>query len=178
MNRALVFPAIGCALAFTGPFALLHRAAGEADASRDPAPQAATDPAPAPDDVRPTLEALAADFVRPWQEYQQAPASRYSRVIVRPVPSITAAVDVAATDVALPGNLLLVTIHVTIIGVSTTSTPCIIDRETKDVRLFAGGHWQRPEDWLKTAPNPRTFRASGEQPTPQQSPAPPADPAP
>jgi hypothetical protein len=159
MNRALFFPAIGCALAYGGTFALLHRAAGEGGPPPAAAPQPAVEPAPVADEVRTTLEAVAADYVRPWQEYRQAAASPFSRAIVRPVPSITTTVDIAAADVALPGNLLLATIHVTLIGVSTTSTPCIIDRETKAVRLFAGGRWLTTEDWLKTAPHPRNFRA-------------------
>lgn len=178
MNRALVIPAVGSALAFSGLFAIFHRAAAEGEATRDAAPQAITELDAVPDDVRATLQALASDYVRPWQEYRQAAVSPYSRAIVRPVPSITATVDVAAAEVGLPGNLLLATVHVTIIGVATTSTPCIIDRATKDVRLFAAGRWQRPEEWLKTAPSPRTFRAPAEQPSPPSRADQPADLAP
>lgn len=176
MNRALVIPALGCAVAFTGLFAILHRAAAEDEALRDATLQVDAEAAPA--DVRATLEALAEEFVLPWQEYREAEAAPFSRAIPRAVPSITAAVEMTAGDMGLPGNLVLAAIRVTIIGVSTTSTPCIIDRETKETRLFAAGRWQRPEDWLKTAPHPRTFRAPREQSTPQQPPAPPDEPAP
>lgn len=176
MNRALVIPALGCALACTGLFAVLHHAAAEGQAQRDAASQATAAAAPA--DVRATLEALAADYVSPWREYQQAEASPFSRAIVRAVSSITAAVEIAAADATVPGPLVLATIHVTIIGVSTTSTPCVIDRETKEVRLFAAGRWQRPDDWLKTAPHPRTFKAPAGQPDPRQPPAPEGEPAP
>lgn len=176
MNRALVIPAVGCALACTGLFALLHRAAAEGEAPRDSAPQATAAAAPA--DVGATLAALAAEYVRPWRRYQQAAASTFSRVTPRSVPSITTAVEIAAGDPALPVPLVLATIHVTIIGVSTTSTPCIIDPETKEMRLFVAGRWQQPDDWLKTAPHPRAFKAPGEQADPRQPLAPAAEPAP
>ena len=177
MNRALVIPALGCALTFTGLFALLHRAPASGEAPPQATPQAPAEAATT--DVRATLESLAAEFVRPWQAYRQAPSSRFARTIVtREVPSITAAVEIAAGDAALPGTPVLASIHVTIIGVSTTSTPCIIDAETKEVRLFAAGRWQRPEDWMKTAPNPRTFKAPAGQSSPQQPADQPADAAP
>ncbi len=162
MNRALFVPAVGCGLAFGATLALLHHAMAAGEAARDAGHPPAAETEPAPDVVRTTLEPLAAEYVRPWREYRQAAAPPWSRVVIRPVPSITTRVEVADEEMALPGSVLPATIHVTIIGVSTTSTPCIVDRETKEVRVFAGGRWQRPEDWLKTAPNPLAFRASSD----------------
>lgn len=155
MNRALVIPAVGCVMVFAGMFAMLHRAAGESGPKADVAPPAAYERGREPEAK---LKALAADYIRPWQEYQRSPARLYSRVAPRPVPSIGAEVELVTTDVAPSGAPLLATIHVSI-GDQKSSTPCIIDRDTKEIRLFAQGKWQKVEDWMKTAPNPRTYVA-------------------
>jgi hypothetical protein len=157
MNRALVIPAVGCVMVFAGTFAMLHRAAGETGRKGE------TPPAPARENAAITepeakLKAIAADYVKPWQDYQKSPARLYSRIAPRPVPSIEAEVELVTTDVAPMGAPLLATIHVKI-GDQKSSTPCLIDRDTKEIRLFAQGKWQKVEDWMKSAPNPRTYVA-------------------
>lgn len=158
MNRALVIPAVGCLLVFAGTFVMMHHAAGESGRKGEtPAPMPARENA-APTEPEAKLKALAADYVRPWQEYQKSPARLYSRIAPRPVPSIEAEVELVTTDVAPMGAPLLATIHVKI-GDQKSSTPCLIDRDTKEIRLFANGKWQKTDDWLKSAPNPRTYVA-------------------
>jgi hypothetical protein len=155
MNRALVIPAVGCALVFAGMFAMLHRASGESGAKEQGAPPPARENA-APTEPEAKLKALAAEYVRPWKDYQNSPGRLYSRMAPRPVPSIEAEVELVTTDVAPVGAPLLATIHVKI-GDQKSSTPVIIDRDTKEIRLFAQGKWQKSEDWMKSAPNPRTY---------------------
>jgi hypothetical protein len=155
MNRALVIPAVGCVLVFAGTFAMLHRAAGETGPKADVAPPAVYERGREPETK---LKTLAAEYVRPWQEYQRSPARLYSRVAPRPVPSIGAEVELVTTDAAPGGSVLLATIHVSI-GDQKTSTPVIVDRDTKEVRVFSQGKWQNTYDWLKTAPNPRSYDA-------------------
>jgi hypothetical protein len=50
-------------------------------------------------------------------------------------------------------SFLVATIDVRI-GSQSEQTPCVVDRITKQVRLFADGQWLTAEEWLKKAPLP------------------------
>lgn len=98
------------------------------------------------------LEAAAASYTKPWQDYANSPHHMMSRVAPRPIPSLNTRIEWASSSEA--DGLLLATIRITK-GLETTAAPCVIDCEKKQVRIFANDQWLSAEDWVKNAPQPR-----------------------
>ncbi len=101
------------------------------------------------------LESITASYTKPWQDYAESPHHMMSRVAPRPVPSLHTRIEWASSSE--PDNkLMLATIRISK-GLETTAAPCVIDRETKQVRIFANDQWQTADEWVKTAPKPNRF---------------------
>jgi len=176
MNRSLVFPAGCCLFAFTALLAALHGAKGrEASAKtalfgaawhradRNPAPSTracSTLPNPhtngtllSSEEAKQVLTTLAGEYVRPWQEWEASPHRLYSRAAPRPLPPIYATVEMSPHAIGPSDALLVATIAISSEGQSEP-VPCVVDRITKQVRLYAEGQWLTDDEWLKTAPRP------------------------
>ena len=168
MNRSLVIPAVGCLFAFAALLAILHGAAGREAAaepvSLDHSPRSlAASKARLANDSRnellSTTEAeqrlatLAGEYLRPWRQWETSPRHLYSRVAPRPIPSISAEVAMSPGETGESGSFLLATIAVRT-GAQSQPIPCVVDRATKQVRLFSAGQWLSEAEWLKQAPSP------------------------
>jgi hypothetical protein len=168
MNRSLTVPAVCCLAAFAAVLAALHGATGRettrqtsqgreylAAASRT---ERATTPIAAQadllssDQAKQALTALTGQYVRPWRERQNSPYRMFSRAAPRPIPSISAEIQLADSG-SHSDKFLLASIVVTKANQSQP-TPCVVDRATGQVRLFAGGRWLAANEWLATAPMP------------------------
>jgi hypothetical protein len=119
------------------------------------------------------LTALADEYLDPWRQWASSPRRLYSRAAPRPIPSIDALVDVSPTDTGQGDNVVLATITIRTGSPSTLATtrgrpsettptqptslqrvPCIVDRTTGQVRLFAGDRWLTEGQWLQLSPLP------------------------
>jgi hypothetical protein len=96
------------------------------------------------------LQALTAQYLQPWRDWESSPHRLISRAAPRPVPSISEHIELAGSS-AQPAGCCLATITITI-GDQAEQTPCIVDRRSGEVRLFAGGKWLGEDEWLKQAP--------------------------
>jgi hypothetical protein len=177
MNLKLTLPALGSLAAFLGTMLVLNQSDGQQpdEATARAALTVSDTNLPGSDTLhtnsaqvapaklagrlnqtqaKTLLEGYTASYTKPWQDYAQSPHHYMSRVTPRPVPSLNTRIEWASsieTD-----NQLLATIRITK-GLETTSAPCVIDRTTKQVRIFANDQWQSAEDWVKTAPQPNRF---------------------
>jgi hypothetical protein len=172
MNRTLAIPAVCCLLAYFILLATLHSSSAKEAASRatsiraslaedyatlditarSPAAPAAAKLPLSVKGSEQMLTALANEYLRPWREFENSPTRLYSRAAPRPIPTISAevAVSTPSSDDAV---FLLVSIVVKK-GRRSESIPCVVDRQSKQARLFADGQWLSQEEWLKTAPLP------------------------
>jgi hypothetical protein len=172
MNRSLAIPAAGCCVAFVALLATLHVATGRETATdlarsrvasldREVAPVlppasfsasiAEGDQLLSPNDAQQLLAALSGEYLRPWRQWQTSPRRMYSRAAVRPVPSISAEIILSSSDEEDP--FLLATVAITT-GRRTDAVPAVVDRTTKQVRLFSDGQWLTQAEWIKKAPLP------------------------
>jgi hypothetical protein len=170
MNRSLMIPAGCCLCAFAGLMVAFHAAAGRESASqrqilataslsgdrRATTPPAADTMAAnslvTADEAEQLLTALADEYIRPWRKWQNSPHRLYSRAAPRPIPTITTEVAMSAVSTD-ESSFLLASIQVQR-GKQSQQVPCVIDRKTKEVRLFADSQWLGAQDWLKQAPLP------------------------
>jgi hypothetical protein len=179
MNRSLLVPAVCCAFGFVALLAILHQAAGReaatADArqtvrvarvTRDPELVASSYTRPAvpdlnrlqnspllsPQDAEAALTTLSGEYLRPWRKWETSPHRIYSRAMPRPIPSIAAEVALSPRTTEAD-SFLLATITIRT-GKQSQAVPCVVDRISKQVRLFADGQWLSEDEWLKTAPLP------------------------
>lgn len=162
MNRFLIHSAAGCLFAFAGLWAGLHGATGrEAAAKTAVAPPRAYevvsisrgDGIPSVNKVEQRLAALTGEYIRPWRQWESSPHRTYSRAMVREVPPIYATVELAAHSAGGTEGLVVATIAIRK-GVEVETVPCVVDRTTNQVRLFAGDNWLTEEQWLSLAPRP------------------------
>jgi hypothetical protein len=179
MNLKVTLPAIVSLAAFLGTMLVLNQSDGQQPqeaAARVATASAAIDtespsidassesPAPAGGARAPArwtqkqaktmLEATTASYTKPWQDYAQSPHHMMSRVAPRPIPALNTRIEWASSTPA--DGVLLATIRISK-GLETTSAPCVIDCEKKQVRIFANDQWLSAEDWVKTAPQPNRF---------------------
>jgi hypothetical protein len=158
MNRLLLIPAVGCLVAFGVAAASFYRAEGReqdteavaylAPKSRDLRDEGAL----APRDAEQKLQALAAQYLQPWRQWESSPHRLLSRVAPRPVPSISEQIQLVDSR-NQPAGCCLATITITI-GEQAEQTPCIVDCRSGEVHLFDGGKWLTEYEWLKQAPLP------------------------
>lgn len=170
MNRMLLIPAICCFSAFTVLLVILNAATAReaaAQAARRGGDAAispvAIDDAPTPSagaisksgsEPEQLLQKLSDEYLQPWRQWENSPHRLYSRVAPSPVPSISAEIAVSPQGGNQLKNVALATITIRK-GRTSDEVPCIVDRTTQRVHLFAAGKWLSSEEWLKTAPTPR-----------------------
>lgn len=170
MNRALWIPGVVCGVAFLGVMSLLSGARG-----RDAVKASRLGIAEAPTlaardnyvstgglfrdhDALTILRGLANEYLRPWREWEKSPYRMFSRVAPRPLPSMSAEVQLASGLAPKDADYALGTIAIRQ-EESTETIPCVVDRTTNRVQLFVGGHWLTEGDWLKSAPYAEFRRA-------------------
>jgi hypothetical protein len=168
MNRSLTIPAICSLAAFVGLLAVLHGApTNDPPASRSRSSTVAVHPVatsgiprePArsllsPDEAREQLTALTGEYLRPWKQWESSPRRLYSRVAPRPIPSLSAEVEMTASSTEPQESFVLAVITISRAREVEQRIPCLVDRTTSQIRLFADGQWLTSEDWLKRAPTP------------------------
>jgi len=168
MNRSFILPVFCAVLAFVALSVAFRGAIGRESVYNIPQSainesRTSTIPnAAAPIDLLTVADAekilgtLADEFTRPWRKVQSAPRLIYSRAAPRPIPTIESKIELAkggdARDMLV---LATITIHN---GEHPDAFPCVIDRSTKQVRLYAAGQWQTQSEWLATAPSPFGIR--------------------
>jgi hypothetical protein len=103
------------------------------------------------------LTALAGEYMRPWREWEASPHRMYSRVAPRPIPTIYASVEMSPGATGPRDSFLVGTIAV---GTEAPlqPAPCVVDRLTAQVRVFADGQWLDEEEWLRKAPTPKSMK--------------------
>lgn len=171
MNRWLSIPAGGCFVAFGVVYAALHGALGGDAAGnlRRPSPAAGAENARAPSALGPlaphdarlvsvtqaerALVSLRDAWLRPWRQWESSPHRLYSRAAPRPIPSISAQIELAAESLGESDGCLVGVISVRK-GTESFAVPCVFDRLTSRVRLFHDGRWLTDDEWLTTAPLP------------------------
>lgn len=175
MNRKITIPAIASLIAFLGTMLVLNYSGGQqpdesaarvalmTSATTSSAVSGASSESPKPvhsaarlnqKQAKALLETAAASYTKPWQDYAESPHHMLSRAMPRPIPSLRARIEWASSTEADP--LLLATIRISK-GLETTAAPCVIDRDSKQVRIFANDQWLTAEDWVKSAPRPTRF---------------------
>jgi hypothetical protein len=168
MNRSLTIPAVCCLVAFVGLLAALRGApTNDPPVSRSRSSTVAVhsvatsgiprEPAHtllSPDEARDRLTVLSGEYLRPWKQWEQSPRRLYSRIAPRPIPSLSAEVEMTASSTGSQESFVLAVIKVTRQGDEPQQIPCIVDRATSQVRLFAEGQWLTGEEWLMRAPTP------------------------
>jgi hypothetical protein len=176
MNRSLWIPAGACLAAFAGLLVVLHAVTGREKAadfrqtaalmprSRQASPAlrgeraipnalAAGETMLSIEESKQHLTALTGEYLRPWRQWESSPARLYSRIALRPVPTIFADVDVPS-DAAGPADSFLVATIALRKGDEVESVPCVVNRLNKQARLFANGRWLTEDEWLELAPVP------------------------
>jgi hypothetical protein len=176
MNLKLTIPAAVSLAAFVGTMLFLNQSDGQqpdgsaarvastsdaataSDANGAPAtaskPTLPTGPLN-PQQAKALLESYTAGYTKPWRDYAESPQHMMSRAMPRPIPSLYTRIEWASSSE--PDNkLMLATIRISK-GLETTAAPCVIDRETKQVRIFANDQWQTADEWVKNAPKPNRF---------------------
>jgi hypothetical protein len=118
-----------------------------------PARARANDPL-TPRSIEQRLNHLATEYLRPWRKWENSPHRLYSRVSPTPIPEIKAEIILVESTVNQNGGSLLAAIKVTTGGHSQLM-PCVVDRISQNVSVFADGRWLSEEEWLTTAPLPR-----------------------
>jgi hypothetical protein len=161
MNRMLAIPAGCCLVAYAVLFTNLQGAPAESAVSAAPSPAAVSPsgayvPSAAPllsrADAEKMLETLKDDYLRPYRTWEESPHRIMSRAAVRRVEPSSAHYVLATNQ---PGDHeLLATIVVKFGSRAPETFPCVIDRVTKGVGVFAGGQWTQADAWLKAAPAP------------------------
>lgn len=176
MNRSLVISA-GCSLfAFATLLALLYGAAGR-EIAAEPAKlgvrwpggdrgtllsprtdsESGAPPANAKmlsaEEAEEVLTTLTGEYLRPWRQWETSPRHFYSRAAPRPIPTIYAEIEISPDATGQSDSYLVATIAVST-GAQTQTVPCVINRITEQVRLFADGQWLTEDEWLKQAPLP------------------------
>ena len=177
MNRSLVIPAGCCLFAFAVLLATLHGAVSRG-AIAEPAQSSApggrgvrgaaaptlVDPESdasqangvlllSAEDGEQVLTSITGEYMRPWRQWEASPRRLYSRAAPRPIPTIAATVGMPPGAAGQGDSFLVATIDVRI-GSRSEQIPCVVDRVSKQVRLFADGQWLTEEEWLKKAPLP------------------------
>jgi hypothetical protein len=161
MNRALVIPAIGCALAFSALLAGFRATQTQALAV-SPTPSDTSAPIAAAsisasrmssDDAEQMLTALTGEYLRPWKRWENAREYNYSRASVGPVPTMESRVQLQPLASKQSDACLLATITLTA-GKQSQTVPCVVDRDSRRVSFFADGKWLTREEWVQQAPIP------------------------
>ncbi len=167
MNRSLMVPAAFCLIAFASLLAALRGApAAPRDMNRAAADAAITSAprADAPaitrrlaiEEAAEILTTLRGEYLRSWREWERSPHRLYSRAAPHPIPSISAEVTMSPGAAGESEGCLFATIDIQI-GSQSQRIPCVVDRSTKRVQLFALGQWLTADEWLKQAPQPQRF---------------------
>jgi len=177
MNRSLWIPAVCCCLAFTALLVVLHAVAGR----EKPAEQrhaaalptvgnpkvtdstlvhVATHGTPtAAESLRSVKEceqlltALSGEYLRPWRRLESSPSRFYSRAAPRPIPTISADVEIWLAALQPTDSFVVATISINK-GRQIESVPCVVNRLSGQAQLFAQGRWLDQDEWLKLAPLP------------------------
>lgn len=172
MNRSLLIPAGCCLVAFVALLAVLQGApapenAAEAARARRTDRKTVTvpvaysaSPAPSPrhnllsaEEAEQVLTTLAGEYVRPWRQRETSPRHLYSRAAPRPIPTISERIELAREATSQTDSYLVATIVIST-GATTQEVPCVVNRATKRVQLFANDEWLTEQEWLKQAPLP------------------------
>jgi|GEM_PF-2367647 hypothetical protein len=109
------------------------------------------------DEAEQVLTKLAGEYLRPWRQWETSPRHLYSRVAPRPIPTISAKIEISTGVTSQSDGFLVATIVVST-GARSEPVPCVVDRVTKQVRLFSEGQWLSEDVWLKKAPLPRSTK--------------------
>src|SRR5688572_26235327 len=164
MNRSLTIPAGCCLVAFAALLAAFHGSTGrkaaeageyltaESRVDRPTLPLPPQDRLLSSNEAQQMLTALAGEHLRPWQRWQTSPHRMFSRAAPRPVPSISAEIQLAQQG-SQSDSFLLASI-VVIKGNQSEPVPCVVDRASRHVLLFAGGQWLTADEWVRRAPLP------------------------
>jgi hypothetical protein len=182
MNRSLTIPAGCCLFAFAALLAALQGTVGRETAaesaplatpirrgdrektmpptvanSASKASQANGDLLLSNEEAEQVLTKLAGEYLRPWRQWETSPRHLYSRVAPRPIPTISAKIEMSTGVMSQSDGFLVATIVVST-GARSEPIPCVVDRVTKQVRLFSEGQWITEDAWLKKAPLPRSTK--------------------
>ncbi len=181
MNRSLWIPACFCVTGFAALTAAFHMAAGRENTAQAAERTAATNrgqptvatyaaaastlatsSTPARSDVEKHLSqteaeqmltTLAAEYLRPWREWEASPRRLFSRVAPRPIPAILAKVEMTPSPGDQHENFAMAAIVVRK-GEQTETYPCVVARGSQAVWVFADGKWLPSDNWLAAAPLP------------------------
>ncbi len=177
MNRYLVIPASCCVIAFAALLAAFHGAVGRETATgsthvgerarrgdlgtmpsklayvASKSPQANGNLRLSIDEAQVLLTTLTGEYLRPWRQRENSPRHLYSRAAPRPIPSISAKTELASSATGQTDSFLVATITIST-AARSQSVPCVVDRITKQVRLFNEGQWVTEDEWLTKAPLP------------------------
>ena len=172
MNRRLTIPAGCCIVAFGVVYAALH---GAVDADVNPSRQrvvsselanlSSVSSSAAQFDkfdrrllsvaeVEQSLISARDAWLRPWRQWESAPHRLYSRVAPRPIPSLSAEIQLASESLGESAGCLVGIISVHKGGAEPFAIPCVVDRFTSRTRFFHDGRWLTEEEWVATAPAP------------------------
>jgi hypothetical protein len=106
------------------------------------------------DEVERSLAALSGEYIRPWRQRETSPRHLYSRASPRPIPTMSAEVEMTADEDVQAEGMAVATLVIKT-GTRVETVPCVVDRFTRRVRIFAGGQWLTETQWLAQAPLPR-----------------------
>jgi hypothetical protein len=177
MNRSLWIPAVCCSVAFAALLVVLHAVAGR----NKPAESRHTVALPTvgnpkvPDstlvhvasqgtpaaaeslrsvkECEQLLTALTGEYLRPWRRLESSPQRLYSRAAPRPIPTISADVEIWLAGFQPTDSFVVATISISK-GTELESVPCVINRHNGQTQFFAQGRWLLEDEWLKLAPLP------------------------
>lgn len=178
MNRSLVIPAACCLFAFAVMLAALHGVGGWETATQPAqsgAPSRLGDRGTKPitraysasevhdgrllssEEAEQVLSTLAGEYLRPWRQWETSPRRLYSRAAPRPIPTISAKIELSQVATGQSDSFLVAVITVSK-GAQSQPVPCVVDRITQEVRLFSEGQWLSKDEWLKKAPLPQSAK--------------------
>lgn len=151
MNRSLWIPGVCSIVAFVALFAGLGGVPGRETRVSS---QAASVVPRIPDaEAEQALRSLGEQYLRPWREWEQSPRHLFSRAASRPIPSVSAEVELASRGIDATEDYVLASIVIRK-GLTMQAFPCVLQRSTQQVRLFADDRWLTDAEWLKSAPLP------------------------
>ena len=109
------------------------------------------------EDAEQSLTTLAGEYLRPWRQWESSPRHLYSRAAPRPIPTMYASIAMSPSTVGQCDRFLVTAIAV---GNDAHSQviPCVIDRVTRRIGLFADEDWLTEDEWLKKAPLPHLLK--------------------
>jgi hypothetical protein len=104
-----------------------------------------------------SLKALVDEYLSSWRQWETSSHRLYSRAAPRPIPTMYANIGMSPSTLGQSDGFL-----VAAVAVGTEAhpqvIPCVVDRITKRCGFFVDGHWLTEDEWLKSAPLPRSTK--------------------